>query len=176
MGKSNDKWELLGETMLLRLIIFCIGILFISQILLLKEGTRIYLSKVDKMEGEQIFSSMPLPADKPLQFTEETTVLKSYQKLFRKSKIVLIHMVIQDYAPNVYVLVNGKKVADFSKGNSKIPVYDGDYIEIDATSLDQPVRFIINVPDKDLISPLDGLMIEGNKSILQIGIIKFKND
>lgn len=127
------------------------------------------------MEGEKIVSSIPLSTNTPLKITEENTAV-NYQNLFRKSKVILIHIVKQEKASNVYVLINGKKNGDFSNGISKITVYDGDYVEIDATSLKQPVRFIINVPGKDLVSPIDGLMIEGNNSILQIGKIKFKND
>ena len=176
MRESRDKWASRGEKLLFRLIIICVATLLVSQMLLLKEGTRIYLSKVDKMEGELIASANPLQTDTPLQILEETTAVKSYQNLFRKNKVILIRMATQEKEPNVYVLVNGKKADNFSNGNSKLTVYDGDYVEIDARSLKHPVRFIINVPDKDVLSPIDGLMVEGNKSILQIGKIKFKND
>lgn len=176
MDKSKDNWMVRGETILLRLILLFVIALFISQLLLFKEGTRIYLSKVDKMEGEKITTTMPLYADTPLQITEDTTVVKGYQNLLRKSKVIFIHMVNPSEKLNIYMVVNGKRVDGFIKGNCKITVYDGDYVEIDATSLEQPVQFIINVPDNDLLSPSNGLVIEGSKSILPIGKIKFKNE
>jgi hypothetical protein len=176
VGKSKDNWMIHSEAILLRLIVICIATLLISQLLLFKEGTRIYLSKVDKMEGERITATMPLYADAPLQITEETTVIKNYQNLLRKSKVILIQIVKPSEHAAIYVLVNGKRVDDFTKGSSKITVYDGDYLEIDATELDQPVQFIVKIPEKDLLSPLDGLVVEGSKSILPIGKIKFKNE
>jgi hypothetical protein len=165
-----------GETILYRLILIFVIALFISQVLLFKDGTRIYLSKVDRMEGEKITAAMPLYADTPLKITEETPVVKGYQNLLRKSKVIFIHMVNPIEKPNIFMVVNGKRSDGFSKGNCKITVYDGDYVEIDATTLEQPVQFIINVPDNDLLSPADGLVVEGSKSILSIGKIKFKNE
>ncbi|MDF2635573.1 MAG: hypothetical protein K0R78_2447 [Pelosinus sp.] len=176
MDKSKSNWMIRSESILLRLIIVCVTALLISQIFLFKEGTRNYLSKVDKMEGERITATMPLYADAPLQITEETAVVKNYQNLLRKSRKILIHIVKPPEHANIYVIVNGKRVDDFTKGSSKITVYDGDYLEIDATELELSAQFIIKIPEKDLLSPLDGLVVEGSKSILPIGKIKFKNE
>ena len=173
---SKDNWMERGEVILFRLLVICITTLFISQLLLFKEGTRIYLSKVDQMEGERITAAIPLHTDTPLQIVEETTVVKHYQNLLRKSKVLLIHMVKPPTESDVYIMVNGKRVDGFTKGNSKITIYDGDYVEIDATALVQPIQFIVNVPDNDLLSPQDGLIVEGSKRILPIGKIKFKNE
>lgn len=173
---SKDNWMERGEAILFRLLVIFITTLFISQLLLFKEGTRIYLSKVDQMEGERITAAIPLQTDTPLQIIEETTVIKHYQNLLRKSKVLLIHMVKASKESDVFIIVNGKRVDGFTKGNSKITIYDGDYVEIDATALAQPTQFIINVPDNDLLSPQDGLIVEGSKRILPIGKIKFKNE
>jgi hypothetical protein len=176
LDRSKDNWMIRGETILFRLILIFVIALFISQLLLFKEGTRIYLSKVDRMEGEKITATMPLYADTPLQITEDTTVVKGYQNLLRKRKVIFIHIVNPSENLNIYMVVNGKRADGFTKGNCRITVYDGDYVEIDATALEQPVQFIINVPDNDLLSPADGLVVEGSKSILAIGKIKFKNE
>ena len=176
MRRSKDKWITHVEGVFMRVIIICITALLISQILLLKEGTRLYLSKVDKMEGEDLTLAMPLYAGTPLQITEETTVLKNYQNLLRRSKTIAIKMIKAADNPTVFVMVNGKKVADFGKGDSKITVYDGDYVEIDATTLSGPVQFVIKVPDNGLSSPQDGLVVEGSKMVFPVGKIKFKNE
>ena len=176
MRRSKKKWITRVEAVLMRLIIFFITVLLLSQILLLKEGTRLYLSKVDKMEGEDLTLAMPLYADTPLQITEETTVLKNYQNLLRHSKTIVIKMINSPNNPTVFLIVNGKKVADFGKVDSKITVYDGDYVEIDATTLSKPVQFVIKVPDNGLLSPQDGLVLEGAKMIFAVGKIKFKNE
>lgn len=176
MAKSKDDWMMHGESILFRLILIFVIALFISQLLLFKDETRIYLSKVDKMEGEKITATMPLYADTPLKITEETPVIKGYQNLLRKSKVISVHMINPTERFNIYMVINGKRADGFTKGNCKITVYDGDYIEIDATALEQPAQFIINVSDNDLLSPADGLVVEGSKSILPIGKIKFKNE
>ena len=176
MMRSKDKWITIMEDVLVRLIFMCIIILIISQILLLKEGTRLYLSNVDKMEGEDLTRSMPLYADTPRQITEEITVLRNYQNLLRSSKVIMIKMINAPSNPNVFILVNGKKIDDFAKGDSKLTVYDGDYVEIDASRISQTVQFVIKVPDKGLISPQDGSIIEGSKAVFAVGKIKFKNE
>jgi len=175
MRRSKDKWMLRVEEVLMRLLLLFITALLVSQLLLLKEGTRLYLSKVDKMEGEDLTSSMPLYADTPLLITGETSVIKSYENLLRKNQVILIKMIRNSNDPNVLIRINGKKVADFGKSDdSRLTVYDGDYVEIDATALSHPVQFVIKVPDNGLLSPQDGLVVEGAKEMIPIGKIKFK--
>lgn len=176
MDKSKGHWLVRTETILLRTIVFFIIILLLSQALLLKEETRYYLSKVDRMEGNQLNTATPLYADLPLEIREETTVINNYQSLLRKSKVVFLHVVRQPENVTIYVLVNGKRVNSFRKGDSKVTVYNGDYLEIDATELEQSLQFIINIPEKDLLSPADGVVIEGCKGILSVGKIKFKDE
>lgn len=176
MIRIKDKWLMRIDDVLLSLITISLVVMLISQILLLKEGTRLYLSKVDKMEGEDLFATMPLYADIPLQITEEATVVKSYQNLLRSSKVIVIKMLKNPTNPNVFIMINGKKIDDFSKGDSKLTVYDGDYVEIDGTFLKQSVDFLIKVPDKGLLSPQDGIIVTGEKKIFPIGKIKFKNE
>lgn len=176
MRRSKNKRMISVEDVLLRLITVCITVLLLSQLLLFKEGTRRYLSKVDKAEGEDLSLAAPLYADTPLQITEEKTVIKNYQNLLRSSKVIMIKMISVPNNPNVFIMVNGKKVDDFSKGERKITVYDGDYLEIDATAVSLPVQFVIKVSDKEFISPQDGLFVEGSKKILVIGKIKLKSE
>lgn len=176
MTQNNDKWITRIDDILLSLVtIFLIGML-LSQILLLKEGTRLYLSKVDKMEGEDLFSTVPRYADIPLEIKDEVTVVKSYQNLLRRNKTIMVKMLSHPNEPNVFILINGKKTDDFSKGDSKITVYDGDYIEIDGRALNEPVDFLIKVPDKGLVSPQDGVVLTSEKKIFPIGKIKFKEE
>jgi len=174
--RSKYKWITHVEEVLVRLIIVFMSTLLLSQLLLLKEGTRIYLSKVDKMEGEDLSFTIPLYADTPLQITDQITVLKSYQNLLRRSKTIEIKNVTRAYCANAFIVINGKKIADLSKGNSQITVYDGDYIEIDVTAVDIPVQFVIKTADKGLLSPQDGLVVEGAKTILAVGKIKFNTE
>ena len=119
MRRSQKKRIISVEDVLMRLIIVCIMMLFLSQLLLLKEGTRHYLSKVDKMEGEDLSLATPLYADRPLQIIEEKTVVNNYQNLLRSSKVIMIK-IISGANPNAFIMVNGKKVDDFGKGDRKL--------------------------------------------------------
>lgn len=170
---TKDSWIDKG---LVYLVIACTTVMLLSQLLLLKEETRLYLSKVDKMEGVDLASTMPLHADTPLQITEEATVVKNYQKLLRRSKVIVIKPMNHAQHPNVFIIVNGKNIHDLSNGAVQLTVYDGDYVEIDGTSLSQVENFLIEVPDKKIVSPVDGLIVTGTKGILPVGKIKFKNE
>ncbi|WP_378955522.1 hypothetical protein [Pelosinus sp. sgz500959] len=176
MRRSKKKWIIDVEGVLIYLLSLCMIVLLLSQILLLKEGTRFYLSKVDQMEGESLSLDMPLYADTPLQITEETTVGTDYQHLLRKSKVIVIKMIKGSNGSAIFILVNGKKVDDFRKNNSKLTVYDGDYVEIDGRSSSQPLQFVINIPDQGFLSPPNGLILEGENQIFTIGKIKFKSE
>ena len=176
MGKSTKKWIAHVEDVLIRLLIFFIMALLLSQVLLLKEGTRSYLSKVDQMEGEDLTAEIPLYAHGPQPILEEQTVVKNFEKLLRRSKVIVIKMITFPKHVAVYVLINGKPIADFSQGQCTLTVYEGDYVEIDGRALKELTQFIIKVPDKKLQSPQDGLIVEGREGILTVGKIKFKND
>ena len=176
MRRSKKKRMVSVEDVLMRLIVICITVLLLSQLLLLKEGTRRYLSQVDKMEGEDLSLAAPLYADTPLQITEEKTVVKSYQNLLRSSKVITIKMISPPTQSAIFIMINGKKIDDFSKGDRKITVYDGDYLEIDATAVNLPVQFVIKVSDKEFQSPQDGLVVEGVKKALVVGKIKFRGE
>lgn len=176
MEKIKETWMKHIDKVLLWLLTIFVGGILISQSLLLKEGTRLYLSKVDKMEGEDITFSMPLYADQPLLITEEATVVKNYQNLLRRSKTIVITMIKGSHDFDAFVMVNGKKTANFRKGTCKLAVYDGDYVEIDGTSLSALTAFRIDVPGNGLLSPQDGLIVEGKRGTFLIGKIKFKNE
>lgn len=176
MRRSKKKWMIGVEEVLIRLLGLCMIVLLLSQFLLLQEGTRLYLSKVDQMEGENLTIDLPLYVETPLQIIEETPVGINYQHLLRKNKVIVIKMIKGSKGSSVFLLVNGKQVDDFSKGNCKLTVYDGDYVEIDGKSLKESLQFVINVSDKGLLSPQNGLILEGENQILTVGKIKFKTE
>ncbi len=176
MRRSKKKWIIDVDGVLLKLLGCCLTVLLLAQFLLLKEGTRLYLSKVDQMEGENLTLDMPLYVDVPLNITEETTVGASYQHLLRKRKVMVIKMIKGSNGSAVVVLVNGKKVDDFSKGDSKLTVYDGDYVEIDGRGHKQMLQFVLSISDKGLLSPQNGLIIEGEDQMFTVGKVKFKNE
>lgn len=173
MRKSAWRKILYGEAVLLRLSACCIGLLIISQAMLFKDNVRPYLSRVDMFEGDQISFQMPQYAAVPLQISEATEVGRL--QALRNSKVMIIRMIKPANDSNIFVTINGKVIDDFRKGEVKLTVYEGDYVEIDAGGQKEPVQFVVNVPSNALISPIDGLLLEGRGEILSIGKIKFKN-
>jgi len=174
--KEKNKWADRIEHVFIYAIVLCITGLLISQMLLLEAGTRFYLSKVDNMEGEDITSNVASSADGPLTISEETTVLKGYENLLRTSKVIVIYPRGVSKNATVFVMVNGKTIDNFSQGECRLIVYDGDYVEIDARAVKEPVEFLIKVPAKGVVSPQDGLIVEGEHAVFPIGKIKFKNN
>ncbi len=173
MKKSKWRWVILGESILLHLSIFCFSLLLVSQVLLFKEGTRIYLSKVDKLEGEHISLETPFYAGTPVNISDNTVVTNHLQAL-RPSKVIIIRMIKPAGSQYIFVTVNGQMIGDFRHGDIKLTVYDGDYVEIDATLVTESAQFVIHVPGTGLISPVDGLVLECNGTVASVGKIKFK--
>jgi len=173
MRKSAWRRIVRGEVVLLNLAVFFLALLLITQAFLFKDSIRPYLSIVDRYEGEQISFEIPLYAAAPLKISDTGEVSSRLQSL-RHSKVVIIRMIQPANHSNIFVTVNGKVVDDFRKGEVKLTVYDGDYVEIDAVSHQEAAQFIINVPNSSLISPIDGLVLEGAGSLIPVGKIKFK--
>ncbi|MEG6585688.1 DUF5359 family protein [Dendrosporobacter sp. 1207_IL3150] len=171
MRKSAWRTIRYGENVLFKLVIIFICLLVISQCILSFDNMRPYMSRVDKYEGEQIYFHMPQYASKPLQISD--TVETSRLQSLRNSKVLILRMVTPPKDGNIFVTVNGKVIDDFRKGEVKLTVYDGDYVEIDASAYKENAQFIVNVPSSSLISPIDGLVLEGT-GIISAGKVKFK--
>lgn len=173
MRKSAWRKIRYGEDLLLRLSVLLIGVLVISQALLFKDNVRPYLSRVDRFEGVQISFQMPQYASVPLKISESTETGR-LQSL-RNSKVLIIRMIRPVSDGNIFVTVNGKVMDDFRKGEVKLSVYEGDYVEIDAGMQKETAQFIVNIPSNSLSSPIDGLALESKGGIIPIGKVKFKN-
>lgn len=154
----------------------CISLtlLIICQFFLLKDSVRLYLSKVDQLEGENIAFNLPAYAGEPLQVSDKTETAISPFRTLRESKIIVIKPASPTSLPTVYVRINGNISGSFEKGELKIAVYNGDYLEIDATELQDPAVFILKVPSSGLRFPEDGALIQTNKDLTAVGIVKFK--
>lgn len=168
--KCFDRWS----QVLVKVAMVCVILLIISQILLLKDGPRRLLSRVDQMEGESISFQMPRYAAMPLNVQDKTVVTNPIKSL-REGKSLVIRMIKPEQHSGIFVTINGEKSGDFGRGDVKVTVYDGDYVEIDTTGLADRARFVVNVPSGGLSWPLDGLVIEGSGTNLTIGKIKFKS-
>ena len=165
-----ERWE----PLLQRLAVVCLAVLLVAQLLLFPESSRRYLSRVDRLEGDPVTWQTPLVAEAPLVISEGVTVANPFSRL-RPGKTVVIRMVRPPAHPEVYALVNGERTASFAAGEARVSVFDGDYIEIDASRLPAPGQFVVDVPGGGLASPQDGAVVEGKGAALAVGKVKFKH-
>lgn len=174
MKNSNWQWIQKRDRLLLYLTFFCLSLLLVSQIILLFQAGRVQLSRIDQLEGEQLSLDIPPGYNEPIKIIDSQNVTNPLQ-LFRNSQVIIIRMITPVNHHGVFAAINGKKAEDFYKGEVQLHVYDGDYVEINATALQQPSQYIVNVPGSKVVSPLNGLIVESRGTITAVGKVKFKN-
>jgi hypothetical protein len=174
LRKDKFKWLETGELFCRKCVLISLMLLSICQFVLLKDSFRFYLSKVDQIEGESIGFNLPAYSGEPLKVSNKTETAITPFRTLRESKILIIKMIAPSSSQAVYARMNGNIIGDFAKGELKLTVFNGDYLEIDAAQLQQPAKFILNVPNSGLAFPEDGTIVQTNKDLVSIGIIKFK--
>lgn len=172
MRNSKWSWIINGDKLILKLAVLFVVLLVISQTLLLKETTRMHMSRVDKLEGEPISLQEPSYANSPPH--QNTTWMAGQFKSLRENKVISIRMIKPSGNSQICAIVNGKVMDDFRKGSVRLTVYDGDYVEIDATAHKGVSQFVVNILGSKVAAPMDGLSLEGNANIVPVGKVKFK--
>lgn len=160
------------EKPLLYLAALCVVFLFLTQAMLVKDQTRRYLSVVDRLEGESIVLGTPAAGGDQVTVTDHFPVANLLATQ-RQHKVFLVRMLIPARSSEVFVLVNGSRAGDFQKGELALTVYEGDYLEIDAQMLSVSGRFVLKVQEAGVVSPEDGLLLEGKGQVIPIGMVKF---
>ncbi|SHJ90191.1 hypothetical protein [Propionispora hippei] len=146
----------------------CVLLLIAVQILLLGQAGRSYLSLVDRLEGEPLANQEGSRAS-----VYDSPVLNRLTAL-RESSLLTVTMLEPASDPQVFVTVNGEPAGHFVEGEVAIKVYDGDYVEINASAVSRPVRFRLATADDKVAVPPNGLVLEGKPSIITVGKIKFR--
>lgn len=163
-----------GETVFIRLAVGLLSVLVIVQFFFLKDSTRPYFSYIDRLEGENISIQMPLYSVKPLYISEMSETAASPLKSLRESKVVVVRMINPRSAGQVTLTVNGQVAGDFSSGDVKATVFNGDYMEIDASAFPYPAQFVIHIPNEGVAYPEDGMVVDAAESTIPVGKVKFK--
>ena len=141
-------------------------LLLVSQTIMLKEEWRPYLSRVDRLEGQDL---SVVPQDR-----EEMNVQPAvYSNFVCQGQTMTIRMIPANIQ-GVKLFINGKEETVFHDSDIKVSVYEGDYVEIDATKARDKVKFIVHVSSQKVVCPPDGLLLEGNGQVLTLGQVKFK--
>jgi len=166
MLKQGDKF--------LRLVAYsCIAVLIVVQFFFLNDKTRRFFSYIDRLEGENVSSNMPLYPFKPLAISHSSDT-PALQSLRRESKVITVRMIQPRQSEIVSITINGQISGDFRTGDTKITVYNGDYLEIDASKLFEKAQFVVSVSNPGIMYPEDGAVFETVQSVVSIGKVKFK--
>lgn len=169
MLKNADVWE----KWITRGAVASLILLTAVQTVIFHAEVRPYLSQVDRLEGETVNHDLTRYTSSPLEVGERTVVTTRVPVL-RQSRMIVIRMIQPRSRSDIYVMINGEKVADFGRGDVQLTVYDGDYVEIECSATDQVARFVVTVPSGGLLSPIDGLLVDQKGSVATIGKIKFR--
>lgn len=164
------------ERYLVKFVIICIVALVSTQILMLHDGLRYLFSQIDHVEGQPLLVRQEDGGVTAWWYTaiESRLTAASLLTNHRKSKSVILRMIKPKASDKAWVTVNGEKVTDFQYGETSVTVYEGDYLEINCNGLHSPTQFVVKVPQHDLVTPSDGIILEGSASIITVGKVKFK--
>lgn len=143
---------------------FILGLL-LTQLFLLHDQTRGYLSQVDKLEGNKLAMDT---ANNP------SVVITTINQAVRiEHKTLSIRMCDSRYSNQVLVMVNGKPVGDLGLGELQITVQDGDDLQLDATLLKEPAQYTVDQPDEAIQYPPNHSLFASYGNIVSMGKVKF---
>lgn len=156
-------WRLVekGEKVILRAIIFGLVVLVTAQALLTTDSLGLYLSWAERLEGEP-FSSWSGPVARVME-TESTVFgyitleMKDYSSLAR-----------------AYVIINGKKAADFRDKRVIVKVFSNDIVEVDGSFYQRPLKFSVVGISPHLSKPVLNQTIETQGNVALLGKVQFK--
>lgn len=147
--------------------------LAVTQAVMLLETPRSHLSRVDRLEGEAVTWQTPIVAEVPPAAPPAEPAAYGLARL-RPNREITLRLVRPPADRDVYLLVNGSRQGDFASGEISLAVYDGDYLEIDASRRTAPVRLVVRLPEGGLDWPADGTLVEGAGGLIPVGKVKMK--
>lgn len=169
-SKNGQDWLWSLDKKIQPAAIFCVAVLVVIQLLLFFDESRIFFSRIDKLEGDRV--ALEFTPDKPGNEAEGRSVWQEFQVLRRGRKMQI--KVLTGSGNQVYIKINGNRVDALAPGLAAVTVYDGDYLEIDATLQPGPVSYQVVKVDPDIISPFAGAVLTTRGNIAPIGRIKLK--
>lgn len=161
MDRSDIGWfqVIAGrlENFIIRTIILSTMILVAVQVAMINPTLRLYLSRVDRLEGIPLSSYSPLLA-------KRVAVSASYREAAAESQVpsvqptvtITLELTGADRLGDAQVLVNGVAVADFDFPQVTVRVKPGDSLEITCPGEKPGVEFKIESTSPEVISPREG--------------------
>jgi hypothetical protein len=168
IGRDDNKLTVYLDKLLPKLVVAFLCGLIVAQVVLFMDGTRQYISKTDKLEGEQLALHRPGAA----KADAARTVLEPLHKL-RKGKTLSFSVVSKEKRPSIVVRVNNQVAGNFRDGTVRLTVYEQDYLEIDASGWREPVRLRVEA-DPGILLPISGVEFETIGDTLAVGQVKLK--
>ena len=162
-----------GDKILCLVVSTSLIILILCQLMLLKEPSRRYLSLVDRLEGEAISLHLPTGSGRPVTIIDNSPVANPIS-LPRPTAELTIRMLNPLHQNNVFLTVNGSLAGDFRRGEAKVEVADGDYVEVDARQLGESGQFLVVNAAAKLVLPAVGTIVEGKGCMIPVGRVKLK--
>lgn len=165
-GKKLEKY-------LSKFTIVCIIVLISTQLMMLQDTFRQFFSQIDHVEGTSLITQENVSTE-PLWVKVAQSQLAVVHLFMsqRNSKSLVLRMIEPKASDDVWVMVNGEKMANFHNGEVNLVVYEGDYVEIDSSKLHKTARFVVKVPHGDLITPTDGMTFDEVGSVIAVGKVK----
>ncbi len=154
--KSRDFMFLASrlERILVRLVVISLVLLVTVQALLTEDDTRVFLSYTDRLEGVR-WAPDESPQDDPVPSLE-------------------IEVSNGPSAPWAKVLVDGKEVASFRKKIIRVPVQDGQLVEIDGTRWRRLTKFRVRWVHPNMVEPRVGTEVITQGTIQTVGRVHLR--
>ncbi|MFP4015611.1 MAG: hypothetical protein ACLFUI_01145 [Halanaerobiales bacterium] len=104
---------------------------------------------------------------------EDRVVEVSGEDIMKQEGLVIIDL-IHDYSlPQVWLVKNGKKVANFSEGIVRIPVQEGDLLTLDCKFYHSPLWFEITGLSADIRTWHVGQQFRISSEEVKLGVVDF---
>ncbi|MCL5040590.1 MAG: hypothetical protein M1299_12360 [Firmicutes bacterium] len=162
-----SRWAERAERSLIRFVIILAVVVVVSQGLLTNEKLRLFLSYPDQLEGIALKDgSTNVFAPRPSG--------NSKGRDSEKQASLNILCVTGPSFPKAMILVNGVVAGDFSRGSVRIPVRNGDLVEIDGSHYPELLTFRLTAAGDSVLEPRVGREIITRQSIEILGRVAQK--
>jgi hypothetical protein len=162
----------LVEKYLIRLIVLSLVALVVVQGLMTRDEFRLYLSLGEKLEGQKL--ELPVINNNESAANDNEKTPTTAPTVKSPQAIITISLEKFSSLPKAFILVNDRKMKDFSDKDIKLELSAGDTIEIDATSYNFPVSFKIKDVSSNVAFPQINQVFQANQGIVMLGKVIVK--
>lgn len=152
MYSSFQNWWERINTLIRRTLVFLFVALIVTQILLMNQTIKTFISRTDKLEGRSISES---------------------QLFIRRGEVEISIENYPSLKPLVFY-VNGEGISTPSGKKIKLKVKDGDVIEVSGGSLNDTVILKVTAVSENITVPQPGKLIYVNDNLVMIDRVRIR--